>query len=278
MSEASGQIAARHGSPGQLTGRSGQAFIHEERALLAEVDKARYIGNSQIIGANGEKPLREFFSRYLPPLFRTVTGKFVTPSGVLSPQIDLAIMDNRYPLLSAHSDGSVLMMLHSVIQTIEVKTCVRKRDVATMIDNARTIKEMNTEVFPKNVCGTVATSAIAYTSGASFTRLQGHFFEYDSDNYNHLDLTILRLKGRGERAEVGAFLRRAETPRDDSDPEDAEWPGRWEPEFGKTLAPLSDFYYDLVRRGYDTLNSRAFSLRDISEHMMYYMEWGTSAE
>lgn len=268
----------KRGAPQRLTREHGQVnrlFLEEERTMLAGVDKAKQVGNPQIIGANGEKPLLAFFSRYLPAILRPVSGKFITPSGALSPQIDLMIMDSRYPLLCENSDGSVLIMLHSLIQTVEVKTCVRKRDISAMIKAAKIIKRLSTEVFPKNVCRTVATAAIAYRSGMSTNALERNFFGYDSGNYNHLELTVWRLNESKERRAVGAFLRREEAPEDDRDPEDPAWPGRWKPEFIKTFAPLSDFYYDLVRRGYDTLDSRAFSLRDISEHMMSYMVWGT---
>jgi hypothetical protein len=105
--------------------------FQEERIMVAEVDKACVLGNAQLIGSNGERPLLLFFNRYLPSTMKAVTGKFATPSGVLSPQIDIMIVDSRYPMMSHHSDNTVIVMLHSLIQTIEVKTSMGKREIGT---------------------------------------------------------------------------------------------------------------------------------------------------
>ena len=43
--------------------------------------------------------------------------------------IDVMALDSRYPLIAENLDGSVLAMLHSVIQTIEVKTNLTSTDV-----------------------------------------------------------------------------------------------------------------------------------------------------
>ena len=113
----------RHGTPNVII----QA---EERSILAAVDQALASStNAQTIGANGEIPLKRFFNRYLPVTLRAAGGHFLTPSGKMSPQIDIMILDSRYPLLSENSDGSVLAMLHSVVGTIECRTRIKAAGV-----------------------------------------------------------------------------------------------------------------------------------------------------
>src|SRR6266480_6344490 len=98
-----------HGTPNPI-------IVSEEEALLAAVDRALASStNAQVIGRNGEIPLRDFFNRYLPYTLRAATGHFVAPSGHLSSQMDLMILDTRYPLLAQNADGSVLAMLHGVV-------------------------------------------------------------------------------------------------------------------------------------------------------------------
>jgi hypothetical protein len=44
-----------------------------------------------------------------------------------------------------------------------------------------------------------------------------------------------------------------------------------------SYTPLSDFYYELVQNSYYTLGQRDFSLIDLGEHLMDYMEWTTTS-
>ena len=89
----------------------------EEKMMIATVDKALATsGNAQIIGRNGELPLIQFLNRHLPYTIRAHTGHFVAPDGSLSPQLDVVLVDARYPLLAQNADGSVLVMLHSVLK------------------------------------------------------------------------------------------------------------------------------------------------------------------
>ena len=88
--------------------------------MLACVNKAiTSSSNAQTIGRNGEIPLRDFLNHYLPYTFRATTGHFVTPEGELSPQLDVMILDTRYPLLAHNADSSVLSMLHAVVHVMD---------------------------------------------------------------------------------------------------------------------------------------------------------------
>jgi len=55
-------------------------------------------------------------------------------------------VDARYPLLAQNIDGSVLVMLHSVLSTIEVKTRATSADVIKALDNARIIRELGSQI------------------------------------------------------------------------------------------------------------------------------------
>ena len=58
----------------------------------------------------------------------------MAPDGSLSPQLDVVLVDARYPLLAQNTDGSVLVMLHSVLKTIEVKTRATSSDITKALD------------------------------------------------------------------------------------------------------------------------------------------------
>lgn len=119
-----------------IHGTTNQIIQQEEKAILLAVDRAlSSSSNSQIVGKNGELPILDFLNRYLPPTFKVASGHFITPKGNLSPQLDIMVMDSRYPLLSQNLDGSVLAMLHSIIYAIEVKTNITSSDVKKICEN-----------------------------------------------------------------------------------------------------------------------------------------------
>jgi hypothetical protein len=256
----------------QRHGESNPVFLQEERIMIAEVEKALEIGNAQIIGRNGELPLLSFFNRYLPSTFRAVTGKFITPSGVLSPQIDIMVVDSRYPLLSQNKDGSVVVMLHSLIETIEVKTNIGKREVVAMLKSTKRLHQLILQVFPPYVFGTVSLAAIAYKSSLTRKTICRHVFD---DEYSDFNLTLLRIKENknpNEPDHIGVLFHNE--PSYQEDPTAAEYPSEWTSMAVRTLSPLSDFYYDLVRNGYYALDARGFDFGSIGKHMLVYMSTG----
>jgi hypothetical protein len=169
--------------------------------MIAEVDKALETKNGQIIGVNGEVPIRTFLSRYLPNALKVATGKVRSPKGTLSPQIDVKILDSRYPLLSHHSDGTVIAMLHSVVAAIEVKTSLTKKNLLTIRANTQKICELNGELFPTYVWGGILQQAIAYASPLRDETIADHFM--DSCPYPMSDVTVLRSR---KFSEVGLKL------------------------------------------------------------------------
>lgn len=87
-----------------------------------------------------------FLNEYLPFTLRAMSGHFITLSGELSPQIDVIVIDPRYPLLAKNDDGSVLMMLHSVIRIYEIKTNLKIKAMYAALATAKTVKKLSREV------------------------------------------------------------------------------------------------------------------------------------
>ena len=88
-------------------GAKNGIIAQEEIALLSAVERALASStNAQIIGRNGEIPFLQFLQAYLPNTLRATTGHFISPTGAVSPQLDVIVVDARYPLLSVNPDGS----------------------------------------------------------------------------------------------------------------------------------------------------------------------------
>jgi hypothetical protein len=255
-------------------------FTQEENIVLAAVDKAlASSNNSATIGKNGEIPLLRFLRDYLPNTLKTTTGHFLTPSGVISPQIDIMILDARYPLLAHNEDGSVLAMLHSVIATVEVKTNLSTRDIPKMWSNAIEIMHLSEEISDKDDIEEtwfISTEVVAYRAKQSLDTIEDKFFAFAEPQKAGLDTYILRLANidEGLDQQVGAFLY-LEPPFPEDKPNEPETIDGYWPSTALLHTPLNDFYYRLVQSSYYMLTWRDFTLGDIGEHIMSYMSWST---
>ncbi len=263
-------VKHEHGTPNPI-------IQQEERKILAEVDQAlESTNNPQIIGRNGEKPLLTFFSRYLPSSLHAVSGHFVSPTGILSPQIDIMIVDSRYPLLAENADGSVLTMLHSVIFTIEVKTRIITKDIKKIYSDTIEITKMAKEVkdfgIPLN-WKFIKLLGFAYRSSLNLTTLEDRYYEICLPSWeNHVDIFILRIKELEEKGkELGYKLHWEPGSKDVNSKELDEL----SPSSTAFFTPLSDLYYSIVQDAYYTLDTRNFTFGDIGRHIMKYMSWTT---
>ena len=262
----------KHGSPNPI-------IQQEEKAILLSVDRALNSSpNSQTIGRNGELPLLTFLNRYLPPTLKAVSGHFVTPHGELSPQIDIMIVDSRYPLLSENSDGSVLAMLHSIICVIEVKTNLSSKDIKKSWDDSVKIMKLASSIdgYGGHEWGSISSKVFAYRCSQRLDTIEEAYISAGKPLKASLDISILRFpeKDQPEKVEIGGELHFGPPFEDEKEvgPVDGFWPG-----LGASYTPLSDFYYHLVQNSYYTLGTRDFSLTDIGEHFMLYMSWATAS-
>lgn len=247
--------------------------------MLATVDRAlNSSGNSQTIGKSGELPLQLFLSRYLPNTLSARSGHFVSPSGQLSPQIDILIIDSRYPLLAENNDGSVLAMLHSVIYCIEVKTNIRTTDLSKMQNNSKKIIGLaNNEFTTTDGSHNISCVAFAYRSECRLETLAEAFFDIFVDESTHTDLYLLRVpdSDRIDKHTNGVLLHLEPFFNKDITGT-GEWiPDEWIPTTDPMYTPLSDFYYRIIQNSYYDLESRNFTFGDIGAHIMKYMSWST---
>lgn len=268
-------------------GTRNPVIEQEEKSILLAVDRAlSSSSNSQTIGRNGELPLLDFLNRYLPPTFRAVSGHFMTPNGNISPQIDVMILDSRYPLLAENLDGSVLAMLHSIIQTIEVKTNLTSTDLNKISSDTKKIRSLMNEVDNFINCDSFCapiTTVLAYRIKNRLETIEQSFQKHSEPDTFHFDLTILRLSEIKSK-EVGCELHYEPISTEDLavlQKENGVSVSFFKGNFifipRATYSPLSDVYYKLVQNGYYILGERDFTFNDIGAHIMSYMSWSTAS-
>lgn len=252
----------KHGTPNPV-------IVKEEDLIIAKVQRAlSSTSNSQIIGRNGEIPLRDFFARYLPNVLRVGSGHFVSPNGILSPEIDIMILDSRYPLLAENEDGSVLAMLHSVIATIEVKTNLKSNDIKKMWQDSERLSRLASEIpeFYIDIYG------FAYKCGSRLSTIESKYVSEAKPGVTSLDIYLLRLHPNDQcKQNVGIELHFE--PVDDLESEDVIEGHLSIP--CASHSPLSDLYYRLVQNSYFTLGSRMINFSMLGNHMNNYLKWST---
>jgi hypothetical protein len=198
----------------------------------------------------------------------------------LSPQLDVVLVDARYPLLAQNTDGSVLAMLHSVLSTIEVKTRATSADVTKALDNARIIHELGSQIELDDEDGEenkffVDTILFCYRLRHRLDTIYRRYAEAESPENNPLDTYVLRVldADRPAGVVVGAMLH-FEPPWPED--EGTEGEGVWTPGCMLQHNPLSDLYYRTMQNAYYFgLAGREFSFEDIGNHFNKYMSWST---
>lgn len=264
-------------------GTRNPIIAEEEKSILVAVDRAlASTSNSQIIGRNGELPLLDFFNRYLPPTFKATSGHFITPAGNISPQIDIMILDTRFPLLAENLDGTVLAMLHAVVETIEVKTNLTSSDIKKISSDISKIRDLMNEVKETNFSYPL-TSVFAYRIKNKIDTIEDSYSRHCEPDFYHFDLMVLRFKDSGMNInDIGCELH-FEPIEFDSQQELITTNVIPETAFKKgfmlttrpSYSPLSDVYYHLVQSGYYLLGERNYDFSAIGSYINQYMSWST---
>lgn len=262
-------------------GTCNPILAQEEQAILLDVDRALASSpNSQTIGRNGEIPFLRFLQRYLPSALRAVSGHFITPAGVISPQLDVMVVDARYPLLAENADGSVLVMLHSVLRTIEIKTNLKTKDIQKSLLAAKRVEFLASEIHEFGTSDSFAfpqSLLLAYKCAHRLSSLEKAFFSDINSERVHMDAIFLRyhLEDQIEQEALGGELH-LEPPFPNDENGKGPLPGGYFPVSRPSHTPLSDLYYTLVQDSYYTLGDRNFSFHDIGAHFNEYMNWSTA--
>lgn len=266
-------------------GTKNKIIAAEEELLLAAVDRAlSSTKNAQTIGRNGELPLLNFLNRLLPTPLIAKSSHFISPTGELSPQIDVMVLDSRYPLLSENSDGSVLAMLHSVLRCIEIKTRVNTPDLEKIWNSSKRVGDLSKSTFgSKGDFRAIIYVALCYRTKIRLSTLENRYDEQFRDPGGYADLSVLRLLEKDQKLIGAAGIQLHYEPISDDgsraykEIEPLITPGGFIPMAIPEHSPLSDFYYSLVQDSYYCLDERSFSLGDIGSHFNDYMSWSTAS-
>lgn len=248
-------------------GIANERFSAEQDAMVAQLALADG-GNGAAVGGDGELLVTDFLNRYLPPQLRAQKGHYRKTDGTLSREIDVMVLDSRFPILNETRGGIVHALQHAVLCVVEVKRTLGGREVAAIRKDVLALESDHAQPSRWTSAGwggrwrPPAALALAYRSDGTLETLAGHMFRQPAA---WCDVFVLR-HGHGcggAPPGVGALIRVEGTPDD--------YTGMT----CRTVHPLSDFYYMLVQQAFEALADRAIPDNAVGRVINAYYSWGT---
>lgn len=244
-------------------------MIKEEESVIASAEKSVFgSGNPSIHGANGEQILLQFLDKYVPGCFRFTSGHALRADGEMSPQIDLMLVDSRFPPLSVHNDGTTLEMMEAVLSVVSVKKQLNKGEFdeqeryalkcaaffAGAVENGKLVRNKYPPVF----------YVIVYHSKMLEERVVAHMETVEVLSNQMFTIFCLRMpeKDRKRGLGPGAIFRYDGIGKDVS-------------LFSIfSTAPLSDFYFMMIQDAYYSMDEHYPKFKALGILLMKYYTWG----
>jgi hypothetical protein len=250
-----------------VQGMANEKFVYEQKAMLAKLGQSAG-SNSATIGASGEILILEFLKRYLPPQLLARKGHYRKINGELSREIDVMILDARFPFLNEIENGVVYAMQHSVVAVIEVKRTLGGDEICKIREHTIKLEADDAESpqLARLACRweKPTSHAIAFRSESKLDTLAAHFFK------NPMARCYFHILDHGFECREGeknsGAMMYVEGERHDCIGVSA-----------RTRNPLSDFYYMLLENCFWTVSIRKINDSLMGDIIRSYYNWSNDA-
>ncbi|MFC1761058.1 DUF6602 domain-containing protein [Planctomycetota bacterium] len=120
-----------------------QRFISNIRKAINDADEASNLGHPGLIGRLREICVSQILLPLLPPEVKCGTGQLTDCKGNLSDEIDVILYAPGIfpPALFDEKNG--IFPVESCLYTIEVKSCLRSKDVKAAVTNAQSVRDLH---------------------------------------------------------------------------------------------------------------------------------------
>lgn len=246
--------------PFSVFGEQNPSFFQKEEELIAKLRQISHSSESpQQIGKAVEDFIASFLKELLPVGFRVETRcRVIDKKGNYSREIDLAIVNGKFPKLFSTTDGSSLLMFESIELVFELKRSLDSNEISDIFAKAYDWKKFKTKATGgKPSSG--AFMALCIESKIELETIRKKLL-HESNKYNNalntVYLFILRIKENERRQDpkkppIGVFC---------------WWEGLTDLSFNLTFSPLSDCIYDIYQY---------ISEENILKIIHKYFHWGT---
>jgi hypothetical protein len=251
----------KNNEPFSVHGKQNPSFFQKEEELIAKLRQISHsTGSPQQIGKAVEDFIASFLRELLPVDFRVETRcKVIDHKGNYSREIDLAIVNAKFPRLFSATEGSSLLMLESVKVVFELKRSLDSNEISDVFVKANDWVSFDKRgTGKKSKCCGAPFITLCIESKIEEKTIRRQLIK-ESIKYNkklnNILIYILRIKENEKRdpkkPPLGVFL---------------WWEGLTDLSFNLTASPLSDCIYELHQMIYDN---------DMRELIQKYFNWGS---
>ncbi|MES5956110.1 hypothetical protein QCI42_22530 [Bacillus fungorum] len=118
------------------------------KKLLADFEASKVFKHNGLKGNVREHALSTFLEKHFPEKLKIGSGIVVNSDGIQSRQQDIIIYDAFNAPLLLNEEETKIIPVESVYGTIEVKSTLSKRELATCINNIKSIKALSKHPHP----------------------------------------------------------------------------------------------------------------------------------
>lgn len=162
------------------------------KKIMADFEASKVLKHNGLKGDVREQALSTFLKKHLPEKLKLGSGIVVNSDGIQSRQQDIIIYDAFNAPLLHNEEGTKIIPVESVYGTIEVKSTLSKRELATCINNVKSIKalSMNPHTIPHGF-------VFAYQADSDIVTVCKNVIELNKNIEWHLRINTLCILDQG---------------------------------------------------------------------------------
>ncbi|PFL13999.1 hypothetical protein COJ07_29205 [Bacillus cereus] len=162
------------------------------KKIMVDFDSSKNIIHNGTKGDVREYALSAFLKKHLPEKLKIGSGIVVNSDGVQSRQQDIIIYDAFNAPLLLNEEETKIIPVESVYGTIEVKSTLSKRELATCINNIKSIKTLS-----KNPHPIPHGFVFAYQADSTIENVCENVIELNKDIDLHLRINTVCILDQG---------------------------------------------------------------------------------
>lgn len=122
-----------------------QALKNAAKKLETEFEDSKLFTHSGEKGEFREDIINKLIRPFIPERFGIGSGQIFSESGDVSRQIDIVLYDSLFSNVLFKGASSCLFPCESVYGTIEIKSLLNQDELASSVENVRSVKKLNRE-------------------------------------------------------------------------------------------------------------------------------------
>lgn len=174
-------------------------FAQASKKLRQDFNELSVVAHASLKGGEAERLVRTFLEEHLPKRFDVGAGFIIDRFDNVSKQIDVIVYDALNCPVYRASEEAGIFPSDNVAATVEVKSCLDKKELYSAFDNILATKQLAKTPPPEIGFVTAQTMGcvFAFESAISFEKICEHYTDIlrSKGIGNHIDIILVLDKG-----------------------------------------------------------------------------------